>query len=171
MRSARSKTVTVWPARLSCAAAASPAGPDPTTATRRPVRVSGGCAVTQPSSNARSMIDTSTALMVTGSLLMPSTHAPSHGRRAEPSRELREVVRRVQPIDRRLPAIAIDEIVPVRDQVARADSRCGRTECRSPCSAPPGRAARLPDTADRLRSSPARARRPRASDASCAGFR
>src|SRR5438105_1583818 len=34
---------------------------------------------TQPSSHARLMISTSTCLMVTGSSLMPSTHAASHG--------------------------------------------------------------------------------------------
>ena len=39
----------------------------------------GGCGSTQPSSQARSTISTSTCLMVTGSLLMPSTHAASHG--------------------------------------------------------------------------------------------
>ncbi len=62
---------------------ASPAGPEPTTATVRPVSHSGGCGVTQPSANARSMIETSTFLMVTappeiGSLIA-STQAVSHG--------------------------------------------------------------------------------------------
>ena len=37
MRSFFSNTVTSWPARASCCAAASPAGPEPTTATRLPV--------------------------------------------------------------------------------------------------------------------------------------
>ena len=79
MRSARSRTTTRCPARVSCWAAARPAGPDPTTATDLPVRTDGGTGTTQPSSQARSMMDTSTCLMVTGSWLMPSTHAPSHG--------------------------------------------------------------------------------------------
>lgn len=79
MRSARSNTVTVWPARVSCCAAARPAGPEPTTATFLPVSRSGGSRTTQPSSKALSMISTSTCLMVTGSWLMPSTHAASHG--------------------------------------------------------------------------------------------
>ena len=35
--------------------------------------------MTQPSSHARSMISTSTCLIVTGLALMPSTHADSHG--------------------------------------------------------------------------------------------
>ena len=49
------------------------------TATRLPVLTLGTCGVTQPSSHARSMISTSTCLIVTGSALMPSTHAASHG--------------------------------------------------------------------------------------------
>src|SRR5919206_233798 len=39
-------------------------------------------------------------------------------RRADAPRELREVVRGVQLGDRRAPLVAVDEIVPVRDQVA-----------------------------------------------------
>ncbi|MCU0256282.1 MAG: hypothetical protein MUF60_06035 [Vicinamibacterales bacterium] len=78
-RSARSKTVTVWPALLSCAAAARPAGPEPTMATRLPVRVAGGSGTIQPSSNARSTIAHSIALIVTGSWSRPSVHEPSHG--------------------------------------------------------------------------------------------
>ncbi len=79
MRSSRSKTVTAWPTRLSCSAAASPAGPEPITATRFPVRRMRDCGPTQPSSNPRSTIASSTPLIVTGSSLMPSTHDPSHG--------------------------------------------------------------------------------------------
>ena len=79
MRSARSKTVTRWPARLSWAAAARPAGPEPTTATFLPLRTSGGDGTTQPSSKPLSMIATSMALMVTGGSMMPSTQEPSHG--------------------------------------------------------------------------------------------
>ena len=79
MRSARSNTTTLWPARVSCWAAASPAGPDPTTATARPLRSSHTTGVIHPSSQARSTISTSTCLMVTGSSLMPSTQAASHG--------------------------------------------------------------------------------------------
>ena len=45
------------------------------------------------------MIDASTCLIVTGGWLMPSTHDDSHGRGAQLARELREVVRRVQPFD------------------------------------------------------------------------
>ena len=95
---------------------------DPMTATVLPVRTSGGFAVTQPSSNAFSMMDTSMDLIVTGSSLMPSTHEPSHGAGTQTAGELREIVRRVQPLDRRLPAIAVDEIVPVGNQIAQRAS-------------------------------------------------
>src|SRR5262245_8907128 len=78
-RSARSKTVTQCPALLSCAAHAKPAGPEPTTATRLPVREDGGSGTTQPSSKALSMIAHSMLLIVTGASLIPSTQDPSHG--------------------------------------------------------------------------------------------
>ena len=64
---------------MSCCAAASPAGPEPTTATFLPVLVAGRLRGTQPSSQARSMISISTCLMVTASELIASTHAASHG--------------------------------------------------------------------------------------------
>src|SRR6476661_245471 len=79
MRSARSNTVTMCPARVSCCAAARPAGPEPTTATFLPVERVGCTGLTQPSSKARSMSSTSTCLMVTGSWLMPRTHDASQG--------------------------------------------------------------------------------------------
>src|SRR4051812_27912869 len=79
MRPARSKTVTEWPARLSSSAAARPAGPDPTTATERPVRTAGGRGVIQPDSQARSAISCSIVLIVTGSPSSPTVHDPSHG--------------------------------------------------------------------------------------------
>ncbi len=79
MRSSRSKTVTVCPARLSWSAAASPAGPLPTTATRFPVRDSGGWATIHPSSAARSAMARSMRLMVTGGSVIPRTQASSQG--------------------------------------------------------------------------------------------
>src|SRR2546430_7032543 len=78
-RSARSKTVTQWPALFNCAAALIPAGPEPTTATFFSVRNGGGSGTTQPSSQALSMMAHSMVLMVTGGALMPSTQEPSHG--------------------------------------------------------------------------------------------
>ncbi len=56
-----------------------PAGPEPTTATSSPVRTAGGRGWTQPSANARSVIDSSICLIITGSSLISSTHAGSHG--------------------------------------------------------------------------------------------
>ena len=79
MRSSRSNTVTLCPARFSCAAHARPAGPEPTTATFLPVRDSGGSGTIQPSAKPRSTIAHSMLLMVTAGSLMPSTHDPSHG--------------------------------------------------------------------------------------------
>src|SRR5436190_23305058 len=79
MRSFRSNSVTRWPIWFSSAAAASPAGPEPTTAARRRLRNGGGLGVTQPSANARSAIACSICLMVTASSLMSSTQAASHG--------------------------------------------------------------------------------------------
>ena len=79
MRSLFSKTVTVCPARLSCCAAARPAGPDPTIATERPVRRSGRTGWIQPSFQPRRAISHSICLMVTASSLIPSTQAASHG--------------------------------------------------------------------------------------------
>ena len=57
-----------------------PAGPAPTTATLRPVSTSGGWGMTQPSSQARSMIEFSICLIVTASpSRISSTQAASHG--------------------------------------------------------------------------------------------
>ena len=64
------------------------------------------------------MIETSTCLIVTAGWLMPSTQDDSHGRRAQPTGELREVVGRVQALDGRAALVAPGEVVPLRDQVA-----------------------------------------------------
>ena len=79
MRSLRSNSVTWWPARLSCCDAAIPAGPEPTTATRLPVRQRGGSGTIQPSAKPRSTIVFSMNSIVTGSSLMASTQADSQG--------------------------------------------------------------------------------------------
>ena len=98
-------------------------GPEPTTATRLPVRTSGTIGATQPSSHARSMISTSICLIVTGGSLIPSTHAASHGAGHRRPGELREVVRRVQTFARRLPLVAVHEVVPLGDQVPERTTR------------------------------------------------
>lgn len=58
---------------------ASPAGPEPTTATERPVCREGSTGWTQSSAKARSMMETSTFLIVTGGWLIPSTQLDSQG--------------------------------------------------------------------------------------------
>ena len=78
--SSRSNTVTEWPARFSCCAHASPAGPAPITATVRPVRRAGGRGWIQPSSQARLTIETSICLIETAfPSSISSTQAASHG--------------------------------------------------------------------------------------------
>ncbi len=79
MRSFFSNSTTSCPARASCWAQASPAGPEPTTATLRPVLRAGGRGVTQPISQPLSMMACSMDLMPTGSLLMFSVQAASQG--------------------------------------------------------------------------------------------
>mmetsp|Transcript_36260 Transcript_36260/g.58232 ORF Transcript_36260/g.58232 Transcript_36260/m.58232 type:complete len:243 (-) Transcript_36260:5191-5919(-) len=78
-RSERSYTVTQCPALFSWSAAASPAGPDPITATALPVRTAGGRGTTHPSANPRSMMVHSIDLIVTGLSMIPRVQLPSHG--------------------------------------------------------------------------------------------
>lgn len=70
---------TLCPIWFRQSAAASPAGPDPTTATFIPVRCDGIRGTTHPSSQAFEMIEYSILLIVTGESTSPATHAPSHG--------------------------------------------------------------------------------------------
>ncbi len=79
MRSFFSKSVTSCPARPSCCAQASPAGPEPTTATLRPVFVSVTSGTIQPSAQPLSTRACSIDLMATGSSLMLSVQAASQG--------------------------------------------------------------------------------------------
>ena len=73
-------------------------------------------------------------------VLVDAEHAGGLARRrAQATGELREVVGRVQALDRALPVVTPDQVVPLRDDVARAGSPGGRTGCRSPCSGPPAR--------------------------------
>ena len=64
------------------------------------------------------MIATSTFLMVTGSLVDAEHARGLARRRAQPAGELREVVGGVQPLDRAVPVVAPDQVVPLRDEVA-----------------------------------------------------
>ena len=118
MRSARSNTVTWWPARFSWSAAARPAGPEPTTATRLPVR-DGRRPRLNPALLERALDDRQLDRLDRHRIVVDAEHARALARRrAQPSGPLGKVVGRVQPVARRLPALAVDEIVPVGDQVA-----------------------------------------------------
>ena len=122
-RSALSNTVTEWPARLSCTAAERPAGPEPMTATFLPVRTAGASGTTQPSSHPRSMIEASMFLIVTGGVVEPEYARAFAGRGTDTSGELREIIRLVKPFQRLAPAPAIDEVVPLRDDVVDRAAR------------------------------------------------
>ena len=117
MRSFFSNTVTSWPARASCCAAARPAGPEPTTATFLPVLCVGGCGATQPSAQALSMIACSIDLMPTGSSLMLSVHAASHGAGQMRPVNSGKLLVECSTVERVLPVAAVDQVVEVRNDV------------------------------------------------------
>src|SRR6516165_9558688 len=109
--SVRSYTVTACPARVSCCAAASPAGPEPTTATVRPVSTAGGSGAAE--------------------------HAGALARRrAQPPGELGEVVGGVQPPGRLGPVLAPDQVVPLRDEVTQRAALVAERD--AAVHAPPG---------------------------------
>ncbi len=119
-RSARSNTVTVVPGPGELLGGGQPGGPgadhgDPLAG----ARPRGGCGATQPSAQARSMISTSTCLIVTGSALMPSTQAASHG--AGQSRPVNsgKLLVACSRSDGLAPVVPVDQVVPLRDQVAQ----------------------------------------------------
>ena len=64
------------------------------------------------------MISTSTCLMVTGSCVDAEHAGRLARRRAQPAGELGEVVGGVQPLDGLVPVVAVDQVVPVGDEVA-----------------------------------------------------
>ena len=108
----------MWPQRLSSSATASPAGPDPTTATVLPVRRAGGSGTIQPSVEG-ALGDRQLDLLDRHRVVVDRQHARRLARRrADPAGELGEVVGRVELVDRLAPLAAVDEVVPVGDQVA-----------------------------------------------------
>ena len=118
MRSARSNTTTSWPARVSCWAAARPAGPEPTTATFLPVFVDGDDRG-DPALLEGAVDDLDLDLLDGDRVLVDAEHAGALARgRAQPAGELGEVVGGVQPLDGLAPVVAVDEVVPVGDEVA-----------------------------------------------------
>ncbi len=118
MRSSRSNTATVCPARVSCCAAARPAGPEPTTATVLPVRRPGRLRL-HPAVAEGLVDDRHLDLLDGHGGLVDGEHAGRlAGRRAESPGELGEVVRGVQALDRRAALAAPHQVVPLGDQVA-----------------------------------------------------
>ena len=87
-------------------------------------------------------------------------------RRAQPPGELGEVVRGVEALDGIVPVVAVDEVVPVRDQVAERAAVVAERD--AAVHAPPGLVLRRPrpGTARRPPSSPAGARARRGGSAS-----
>ena len=117
MRSSRSKTTTSCPARASCCAAASPAGPEPTTATRLPVRTRGGLRHERPP--AKHVVGDRALDGLDGHRLVADVeHARRLARRrAHAPGHLGEVVRRVEAPRRLVDAAPVHEVVPLRDEV------------------------------------------------------
>ncbi len=116
--SARSKTATVCPARVSCWAAARPAGPgadDGDGLAGESLRRHG-----PDESAVERLLDRRHLDLLDGhGRLVDAEHAGRLARGgAESAGELREVVRRVQPLDGVGPVTAPGERVPLRDEVA-----------------------------------------------------
>ena len=117
MRSARSKTVTRWPALLSWSAQARPAGPEPTTATFLPVRFSGGFG-DDPAFLPAAVDDGALDVLDRDRRLDDAEHAGAFaGRGTDPAGELGEVVGLVQAVEGLAPEAAVDEVVPLGDEV------------------------------------------------------
>ncbi|GAA3238323.1 hypothetical protein GCM10020256_58550 [Streptomyces thermocoprophilus] len=118
MRSARSYTATVWPARVSCWAAARPAGPEPTTATVLPERRSGGLRG-DPAGLPRLVDDGHLDVLDGDRRLVDAEDARRlAGCRAEAAGELGEVVGGVQPLVGGAPVLAVGVVVPLGDEVS-----------------------------------------------------
>ena len=120
-----SKTTAVCPAQLSCCAAASPAGPLPTMATLLPVRISGGVGLGDDPSLLEGPVDDGELYLLDGDgLVVDGEDARGLARGgAEHPRELGEVVGLVQAVYGLLPVLAVDEVVPVGDQVPQGTAR------------------------------------------------
>ena len=93
--------------------------PDPNQRPRSscPGDILGGSGRIQPSANPRSTMLFSICLIVTAGSLIPSTHAASHGAGQMRPGKFGEIIGRVQLPHRFLPASAIHQIIPVRNQI------------------------------------------------------
>ena len=126
MRSFFSYTVTEWPARRNCCAAARPAGPLPTTATLLPVFCSRRLGMNP--ALVPCALDNAALNQLDGNRrLVDAQHAGGFaGRGTDASGELREVVGGVQAADCIFPAAVVDEIVPIGNEVV--DRTAGMAE-------------------------------------------
>ena len=76
-----------------------------------------------PSFGVRAIDDRDLDVLDRHRVVVDPEHARSlAGRRTQPAGELGKVVRRVEAIDRRVPLVPVDEVVPVRNQVAERAS-------------------------------------------------
>ena len=117
MRSARSKTVTLWPARFSCAAHAKPGG---SRADDRDFLASalGGRLRSDPALCQAVVDDRALDVLDRDRWPFNAEHARAFARRrTNPAGEFREIVGLVQALERFFPKSAIDQIVPFRNQV------------------------------------------------------
>ena len=157
MRSDFSKTVTRWPALFNWSAAARPAGPEPTTATRLPVRVARRRGA-NPALLERPLDDRQLDVLDRHRIVVDAEDARAFARRrAQPAGEVREVVGRVQAIARRLPAVPVDEIVPVRNLVAERAALVAERDAAVHAARRPDRGLPSRASAGRPRASPGRA--------------
>ena len=117
MRSAFSNSVTLWPARASCWAAAMPAGPEPTTATVLPVFFAAHCRL-DPAFFPGAVHDLAFDGL-DGDRAVDDVQGAARlaGRGADAAGEFREIVGGVQVLGRGAPLVAIDQVVPVGNQV------------------------------------------------------
>ena len=119
MRSSRSNTVTVWPARVSCCAAARPAGPGSDDGDRLAGQLVGRQR-NDPALVEGVVDDLDLDLLDGHRILVDAEHARALARRrAQPPGELREVVGGVQPLDRVAPTVVAHQVVPLGDEVAQ----------------------------------------------------
>ena len=125
--------------RRGSAAGRRPDRPDPNPPRPPSCRSARRAAAAPPSLRRRrlSMISSSICLIVTGSWLIPSTHAGSHGAgHSRPVKSGKLLVACSRSIASRQRPCAPGRSIP--ESGCPADNRCGRTEYRSPCSGSPG---------------------------------
>ena len=130
MRSARSRTVTWWPACWT-GRRSRPAGPDPTTAIFLPVRMAGGSGSIQPSSQPRSVMAHLVVFDGHGRAWMPTMQELRRERAARPVK-FGEVIGSVEAVQGFAPEPAIKEVVPFGYEVVDRAARSGAAYMTAP---------------------------------------